>query len=171
MRKVNKTKMMLVVTLIVMSIIVALVAAVSVFTSLNQGYAGDKFENSLWEAKKLVAEEIGYEGSLDSEHFQVYDDYSFLIWEDGVVKGSGTFSSPMAKAAMDRAMTISDGHQSRHSKDNAPSIGYELFVWILTVIVFFVVAILMSASLIYGLYCVLGGSQHADATDATDATA
>lgn len=77
----------------------------------------------------------------------------------------------MAKAAMDRAMAISDGHQSRHSKNDTPSVGYMIFVWILTVVVFFVVAILMSASLIYGLYCVLGSSQHADATDATDATA
>ena len=170
MRKMNKTKMLLVVTMIIVSIITALVAAVSVYTSLNQGYAGDKFENSLWEAKKLVAEEIGYEGALDSEHFQVYDDYSFLIWEDGVVVRQGQFRSSMAKAAMDRAMAISDGHQSRHSKNETPGVGYMIFVWILTVVVFFLVAILLGASLIFGLYCVLGNPR-AGATDATDATA
>ena len=163
--------MLLIVTMIIVSIIAALVAAVSVYTSLNQGYAGDKFENSLWEAKKLVAEEIGYEGSLDSEHFQVYDDYSFLIWEDGVVKGSGTFSSPMAKAAMDGAMAISDGHQSRHSKNDTPSVGYKLFVWILTVVVFFLVLFMVGAAFLYGLYRVIGfrvigfDGQHTDTTD------
>lgn len=69
MSRARKTKMLLIIVTVVVSVIAALVAAVSVYTSLNQGYAGDKFENSLWEAKKLVAEEIGYEGALDSEHF------------------------------------------------------------------------------------------------------
>ena len=59
-------------------------------------------------------------------------------------------------------MKVSDGHQSRHSKDDAPSIGYMIFAWALTIVVFFLVLFFMAAVLLYGLYRVLGFyDQHA----------
>lgn len=161
----SKTRLTLVLTAVIISVITALVAAVSAYTSLNQGYAGDKFENSLWEAKRLVAKEVGYEGALDAEHFQIFDDYSFLIWEDGVVVDEGKFESVEAIKAMDNAMKISDGHQSRHSKNDTPSIGYMIFAWALTIVFFFFVLCLVGTVLLYGLYRVFSFyDQHADAT-------
>lgn len=95
-------------------LVVPLLLARTAFKLCNKP-VGVSFEEHLWKAKGYVAEEINYDGSLDSECFQIsksYDNsYRYVIKRSGVVVDSGTFSNDKAIAELDKALTYDDHHQ------------------------------------------------------------
>lgn len=96
---------------IVISTVIAMWLAYSV-TLLIISKSSDMFEENLWTAKKIVAEEIDYKGMLDAEHFQIFDTGVYVIKNDGVVVDKGTFESPEAFIALRLALEHGDHHQT-----------------------------------------------------------
>ena len=70
----------------------------------------NNFEDHLWNAKKLVAKELNYEGALDRlELYTAGGCYSYkLLTDDGYE--SGSFSDKNAKAELDKAVSYGDNH-------------------------------------------------------------
>lgn len=129
---------------IILSTVIAMGLANSV-TSLIIPRSSDPFEENLWTAKKIVAEEIGYKGMLDAEHFQVFDTGVYTIKNDGVVVDKGTFESPEAFIALKMALEHGDHHQTV-VETFGNVIGLYILGYIAGVVSFFVILITLLAA-------------------------
>lgn len=73
----------------------------------------NKYQEELWHAKTIVAEEIGYSGMLDTKHFQIWSDGTYTIIKQEKFKlpsieGEGRFKNPEAFKAIRRAYEHND---------------------------------------------------------------
>lgn len=111
MKAILKPTNFLFVAIIIAVLIVPSFLARITFEACNRP-SGISFEEHLLTAKECVAKEIGYEGPLDTEYFQIYEDngYRYVIKEDGVITDSGIFKSNEAISELEAALAYNDHH-------------------------------------------------------------
>lgn len=113
----------------------------------------EPFEDHLWTAKELVAEEIGYDGMLDAEHFQIYSDCRYVIMEDSTIIEVGQFQGEEAIKELNAALNYGDHHKDVTERiGDAIDIPMMYFVsWVVSIAVF-VASMVAILYVVYRIY-------------------
>lgn len=119
----------------ILALVLSLLLAVGVFY-LNRKTAGESFEEHLLLAKKAVAQEIGYSGSLDSDSFTIASDHTYVIYKNGIIADSGTFKDSTAIKELDEALRHNNHHQDA-KEASVDSFLNRIDLWASAIITFF----------------------------------